>query len=110
MLTNKKIYAIQDVLTINNALIERLPQALEQGGVSIDDIKDLCHTAARFNLSEKEQKRCDKFIKKHKHKKWNLTAIGGRFTYLFTPTSVGTGISIKCTCGKKKDITDYSDW
>ena len=36
-------------------------------------------------------------------------AIGGRLTYSFTPTSLGTITTVKCACGEKCDLTDY-DW
>lgn len=38
-------------------------------------------------------------------------AIGGRFTYSFTETSVGTIIKVKDnSSGIERDFTDYSDW
>jgi len=35
-------------------------------------------------------------------------AIGGRLTFSFTPTSLGTAVSVECACGKKKNITEYN--
>ena len=37
-------------------------------------------------------------------------AIGGRYTYEFTPTSIGTFGSIRCGCGAKFAFDDGSDW
>lgn len=37
-------------------------------------------------------------------------AIGGRFTFSFTVTSIGIVCKIACACGEEKDITDYSAW
>lgn len=37
-------------------------------------------------------------------------AIGGRYTYEFTPTSIGTVCAIKCSCGAKFDATEYDWW
>lgn len=37
-------------------------------------------------------------------------AIGGAYTWCFTPTSIGTIASIRCSCGEKLDITDYDEW
>lgn len=39
----------------------------------------------------------------------NQGAIGGRFTYSFTPTSLGQVTKIKCACGEVKDVSEY-DW
>lgn len=37
--------------------------------------------------------------------------IGPIFTYCFTPTEIGVGVSIRCsTCKKEKDITNYDVW
>jgi hypothetical protein len=46
------------------------------------------------------------------HKKCHIpTTIGGQFSYIFTPTSVGVGVSIKCNCcGEEENITDYGCW
>jgi len=37
-------------------------------------------------------------------------AIGGRLTYCFTPTTIGTGVEVQCACGVKKDLTNYDNW
>lgn len=37
-------------------------------------------------------------------------AIGGRYTYEFTPTSIGTFGRIRCGCSAKFDFDDGSDW
>jgi len=34
-------------------------------------------------------------------------AVGGRFTFTFVPTSIGTIATVKCACG---DEFDDSDW
>lgn len=36
--------------------------------------------------------------------------IGGRYSYKFTPTSIGTFGSIICSCGEKFDFADGSDF
>lgn len=38
------------------------------------------------------------------------TAIGGRETFSFTPTSVGVVVKISCACGEEKDLSDYDSW
>lgn len=35
-------------------------------------------------------------------------ASGGRLTYSFTPTSLGTVTKVGCACGGECDLTDYS--
>ena len=37
-------------------------------------------------------------------------AIGGRLTYCFTPTGLGTIIKVKCVCGSAIDLTNYETW
>lgn len=62
-----------------------------------------------FDLNEVEKSRAEEFKKIHK-KCYRPTAIGGQFSYIFTPTSVGTAVSIKCICGEQENITDYDIW
>lgn len=38
------------------------------------------------------------------------TAIGGRTTFSFTPTSIGVVVRIRCACGWTIDVSDYEDW
>src|SRR5579864_1076820 len=66
-------------------------------------------TPEGFYFSEDEQKQIEDWNKKHdkhcpiikKAKKWESPygAIAGGRTYQFTPTSIGTIISVKCACG-----------
>jgi hypothetical protein len=37
-------------------------------------------------------------------------AIGGAYTYEFTPTSIGDSVWVRCSCGEKHDCTDYDCW
>lgn len=43
------------------------------------------------------------------HSKGSTGAIGGQFTYSFTPTHLGTICKATCNCGAEFDATDY-DW
>jgi hypothetical protein len=70
-----------------------------------------------FELTEDESKKAREFFKNHKcsigldeygFKK--MGAIGGGETYSFTPTGLGNIIEVKCTCGKKLDLTDTDSW
>lgn len=36
------------------------------------------------------------------------TAIGGRITWMFTPTSINTVLTVKCACGEEKYLDDGS--
>jgi hypothetical protein len=40
----------------------------------------------------------------------DVTAIGGRLTYSFTPTGLGEIITVSCICGEKIDLTDVGNW
>lgn len=37
-------------------------------------------------------------------------AIGGRFTFSFTRTTIGNVSKVRCACGAEKDLTDYGAW
>jgi hypothetical protein len=37
-------------------------------------------------------------------------AIGGKYTWSFTPTGLGCGLILKCMCGEKLDLTHSEDW
>ena len=66
-----------------------------------------------FKIQDKELENAENFIKKHREScgaKYNLT-LSEYFTYIFTPTGLGTGKSIKCNlCGEEENITDYDCW
>ncbi len=40
----------------------------------------------------------------------NQGAIGGLYTFCFTPTSLGTVTVIKCSCGEEFNFTDFELW
>lgn len=62
-----------------------------------------------FPISEKEEKAIENWKEQHELKKHNLKTLnqklafqgvsGGRYTYIFTPTAIGTFGEIKCSCG-----------
>lgn len=37
----------------------------------------------------------------------NQSSIGGRLTYTFTPTSIGTLSKVVCACGADVDLTNF---
>lgn len=56
----------------------------------------------KFELTEYEKKKANKFRKKHMH---------GCMSYTFSLTGIGIAVKIKCQkCKKKKNITDYDSW
>jgi len=65
---------------------------------------------ASFELSNKEQARAQAWIEKHskEHAMEYTGVIGGRWTYAFTPTSIGTMAVVRCTCGAEEDIGDMT--
>jgi len=66
----------------------------------------------KFDLTEKEEQSANKWIEKQeKKKKSPKTAIGGRFSYKFTPTGIATAVTIIDNYLKKEEnITDYDCW
>jgi len=63
-----------------------------------------------FTLSEKEKTKLNEWIDNHDCVQVPTGAIGGKRTYCFTPTNIGTAIVIKCVCGKEIDLTTYEGW
>ena len=64
-----------------------------------------------FKLEGKELKAAQEFIKIQKKKDSHLPTAGERWTYLFTPTGLGTGVSIEDNLLHDiKDLTDWSCW
>lgn len=63
-----------------------------------------------MELTDKELQDIDSFKNKHKNCVFTAT-VGGKFTYIITPTGLGNCIEIRCNaCGKQVDITDISNW
>ena len=58
-----------------------------------------------FPISKDEKQSISDWIKQHIEEKHNSNsyagAIGGRFKYIFTPTSIGIIGEIECVCGDK---------
>lgn len=83
---------IQRLVEENERLRERLSESFE-----IDE-------EGRANLYQWQK---DHLAKKHHGQRYG-GAIGGRFTYSFTPTSIGTIASIKCSCGAEYCFKELS--
>ncbi len=63
-----------------------------------------------FQLSQKDFEKIEKWDTTHDCCIQSEGACGGRLTYSFTPTSLGTVIKVQCACGKEIDLTDYDGW
>lgn len=78
-----------------------------------DTFKDPPKDSPVFELHTlKEYKQIQAFKEKHKNCiRKNPTTIGGGFSYIFTPTGIGTAVSIKCNvCNEVENCTDYDCW
>ena len=63
----------------------------------------------KFELSESEHAKAKEWIES-KPKTYG-GAIGGRFSYVFTPTSIGTSVKVVDNLDKSElDVTDYDMW
>ena len=65
-----------------------------------------------FEMSDKEYAAAQEFERTQMEKYPAYTgAIGGRFTFMFTVTSIGTSIEVlDQTTGEIKNVTDYDMW
>jgi hypothetical protein len=68
-----------------------------------------------FTLEENHLKRLESWSKTHDSlcryaDAKNLGAIGGRFIFSFTPSSIGTFINARCMCGESIDLTEEENW
>lgn len=66
-------------------------------------------TFYKFTLTMEQEKQLDKW------KEENITpmyvgAIGGEYTYCFTPTSLGIICVVKHSSGKKINLTNFDEW
>jgi hypothetical protein len=65
-----------------------------------------------FTPTEKELEVAKSWIEQHKkdHVMKYEGVSGGRWTWLFTPTTIGCVVRIRCTCGEEKDVSNYGMW
>jgi len=63
----------------------------------------------RPSRTDKEQERITAFMNKHRRE--YTGASGGQFSWIYTPTTLGTVTVIRCNISKEEeDVTDYSEW
>ena len=63
-----------------------------------------------FEIDKKAQDKIQVWEDNHNCTITNEGAIGGKLTYSFTSTSLGTVIKVKCACGIYIDVTEYDLW
>lgn len=61
-------------------------------------------------FTQKEQDEYDAFINKHDKCKCK-DPIGGKISFIFTDTGIGTITVLRCNvCKKENNITDFDEW
>lgn len=64
-----------------------------------------------FKIDGAEFEALTKWLARRPKKKAYGGAIGGRYTYTFTPTGVGTVVKVTdALTNTTKDLTEYGDW
>jgi hypothetical protein len=64
-----------------------------------------------FALTPIEEIKFKNWDKKHTACRGQDGAIGGRLTFSFTPTGLGTIIKVRCSiCKREIDLTDTNNW
>jgi len=77
-----------------------------------EKIMDSEYQDRTFTLTAEQMKKFDKW-RKAKNKKNGevyVGAIGGAYTFCFTPTGLGTIETVKCADGTELDLTDMDNW
>ena len=66
---------------------------------------------SKFALSEEQIKVFEILRKQQKEKDSHMATIGGRWTFSFTPTGLGTVVEVKDNkTGDILDLTDINEW
>ena len=93
----------EELVRANESLFERLQELKQEKWADerLIEMQDRLETMSKeydrgFPISVEAEARIDEWKKNHLH---NGGAIGGTFTYEFTPTSIGTVGTIRCVCG-----------
>jgi hypothetical protein len=78
----------------------------------VSDKKEKVYEDRTFTLTAEQMKKFDTWrIEKNKAKgEVNVGAIGGAYTFCFTPTGLGVIEVVKCADGTKLDLTDVGSW
>lgn len=71
----------------------------------------LASSPGEYRLTWKELEKAQRFTARHRRRHGKeRAAIGGRFSYSFTPTGLGVIATVHCACHKKITLTDFSEW
>lgn len=67
-----------------------------------------------FEISDEQLRNINKWLEEHSktcpYFTVNFKYLGSPISYIFTPDSIGTGVIIKCICGKEADVSDYDNF
>lgn len=74
------------------------------------DIAEKVKRYGSFQMTEDEYRVRERFEKGHGCSIKHEGATGGKTTISFTPTGIGTYVSVTCACGAKLDLTDDDNW
>ena len=62
-----------------------------------------------FELTEDQTKKFDDW-RKAKPEEVYVGAVGGAYTFCFTPTGIGLIVDVKCADGTELDLTEYDNF
>ena len=86
--------------------LDRLRALVDQ-----DEIDESEKVDGSFQMSTDEAKKARVWIASQESKAHDNTAIGGRFTFSFTNTGIGTSVRIHDNLLKEEtDVTNYDTW
>jgi len=68
--------------------------------------------AFNFTVPDEDEVKANKWVRDHKKvcKVTDVGAIGGKYTWSFTQTSLGCITILKCACGEEINLTDFESW
>jgi len=68
--------------------------------------------ALTFIIDDEAEKKYLKWLEEHKKvcTQIDVGAIGGKYTFSFTQTSLGCIHVLNCVCGEEANFTEYDQW
>jgi len=61
----------------------------------------------KFELTKEQY---NKYLEWKDHCDTDAGAIGGRLSFRFIPTGLGTSVVVECICGEKINLTNFDEW